>query len=36
MGVIIFGTDYGMVGQFNEQVAAYASDELQRWRLKPE
>jgi F0F1-type ATP synthase gamma subunit len=25
-----------MVGQFNEQVAAYASDELRRWRLKPE
>lgn len=28
VGAVVFGSDYGMVGQFNEQVAAYAADAL--------
>jgi F-type H+-transporting ATPase subunit gamma len=30
MGAIIFGTDQGMCGQFNEQIISYALDDLSR------
>jgi F-type H+-transporting ATPase subunit gamma len=28
LGAVVFGSDYGMVGQFNEQIAAYAADAI--------
>lgn len=28
LGAIIFGSDYGMVGQFNEQIATYAAEAI--------
>lgn len=33
VGVIIFGSDQGMCGQFNEQIAALALDELSRLKI---
>lgn len=34
-GVIIFGSDQGMCGQFNEQIVAYAGDYLERKAMQP-
>lgn len=28
LGAVVFGSDYGMVGQFNEHIASYALDEM--------
>lgn len=35
-GVIIFGSDHGLCGQFNEQIATYALTEIKRTELKSE
>jgi F-type H+-transporting ATPase subunit gamma len=35
-GVIVFGTDQGMVGQFNEQIAAFAVAQLKELAPDPE
>jgi F-type H+-transporting ATPase subunit gamma len=35
LGAIVFGSDYGMVGQFNEQVATYAADVIRARRVEP-
>jgi len=36
LGVIIFGSDQGMVGQFNEVIARYAVSEMDKLRVKRE
>ncbi|MHC5855730.1 F0F1 ATP synthase subunit gamma [Nostoc sp.] len=35
-GVIIFGSEQGMCGQFNEQISHYAIAELEKLKLSPE
>ncbi|MEA5549603.1 F0F1 ATP synthase subunit gamma [Anabaena cylindrica UHCC 0172] len=35
-GVIIFGSDQGMCGQFNEQISRYAIAELEKLNISPE
>jgi F-type H+-transporting ATPase subunit gamma len=35
-GVIVFGTDQGMVGQFNEQITMFTADHLAELDLAPE
>ncbi len=36
LGVIIFGSDHGLCGQFNEQIASYALAEINQKQVKPE
>ncbi|MEA5506097.1 F0F1 ATP synthase subunit gamma [Halotia wernerae UHCC 0503] len=36
LGVIIFGSDQGLCGQFNEQIVSYAIDQLEQFQIKPE
>jgi F-type H+-transporting ATPase subunit gamma len=36
LGVIIFGSDHGLCGQFNEQVASYALEQINQQPDKPE
>ncbi|NJN67586.1 MAG: F0F1 ATP synthase subunit gamma [Chloroflexaceae bacterium] len=33
LGAVVFGSDYGMVGQFNEHIASYALDDLHRLQV---
>jgi F-type H+-transporting ATPase subunit gamma len=35
-GIIVFGTDQGMVGQFNEQIVAFTAERLEKLNLPPE
>jgi F-type H+-transporting ATPase subunit gamma len=35
-GVIVFGTDQGMVGQFNEQIVTFTAERLEELNLPPE
>jgi F-type H+-transporting ATPase subunit gamma len=35
VGVILFGSDHGLCGQFNEQIAAYALDQLHQRHIQP-
>ena len=35
-GVIIFGSDHGLCGQFNEQIVSYALEQLRELQIKPE
>lgn len=36
VGVILFGSDHGLCGQFNEQIAAYALDQLHQRHIQPD
>jgi F-type H+-transporting ATPase subunit gamma len=36
LGVIIFGSDHGLCGQFNEQIASYALEQINQQPEKPE
>ncbi|MGB6301806.1 MAG: F0F1 ATP synthase subunit gamma [Rivularia sp. (in: cyanobacteria)] len=36
LGVIIFGSDHGLCGQFNEQIASYALEQINQQPHKPE
>ena len=36
LGVIIFGSDHGLCGQFNEQIVSYALEQLKELQIKPE
>ena len=36
LGVIIFGSDHGLCGQFNEQIATIAIEQIYQKQLKPE
>ena len=36
LGVIIYGSDHGLCGQFNEQLASYAIEQLNQTQPKPE
>ena len=36
LGVIIFGSDRGLCGQFNEQIASYALEQLNQKQVQPE
>lgn len=34
MGVIVFGSDHGLCGRYNESIASFTVEELDRWQLK--
>lgn len=34
MGVIVFGSDHGLCGRYNESIASFSVEELDRWQLK--
>ena len=36
VGVILFGSDHGLCGQFNEQIAAYALEQLHQRHIHPD
>jgi F-type H+-transporting ATPase subunit gamma len=36
LGAVVFGSDQGMVGQFNEVVARHAAGELEKRKVRPE
>jgi F-type H+-transporting ATPase subunit gamma len=36
VGVIVFGSDHGLCGQFNEQIAAYALEQMHQRHLQPD
>ena len=36
LGVIIFGSDHGLCGQFNEQIVSYGLQQLKELQIKPE
>ena len=36
VGVILFGSDHGLCGQFNEQIAAYALEQLHQRHIQPD
>ncbi|MGB3640486.1 MAG: F0F1 ATP synthase subunit gamma, partial [Rivularia sp. (in: cyanobacteria)] len=36
LGVIIFGSDHGLCGQFNEQITSYALEQINQQPEKPE
>lgn len=36
VGIIIFGSDRGLCGQFNEQIVSYALEQLDELQIKPE
>ena len=36
LGVIIFGSDHGLCGQFNEQIVSYAFKQLKELQIRPE
>ncbi|WP_066379558.1 MULTISPECIES: F0F1 ATP synthase subunit gamma [unclassified Anabaena] len=36
VGAIIFGSDQGLCGQFNEQIASYSVEKLEQLQIKPE
>ena len=31
LGAIIFGSEWGMCGQFNEQIVAFSLEKIQKW-----
>ena len=36
LGAIVFGSDQGMVGQFNEVITQYSANEMDKLRVRPE
>ena len=35
-GIVVFGSDWGMCGQFNERIASYVVEKIENWSLSAE